>query len=993
MMKRLLFLCCLSLLWCQQMNAQCQIFNFNVNSTNFFCGDELGTICVEFFADNIFPYFDCEDHVFHLSYPTGSFIYTDLGDYVLHSQTGGITTLEYDPDIFFDIQITGCVEGVIQVPGTVFTIEVFDPNPPNTVVNSTTFAIDNFTTVGSPGTTSLVSDMVSMGFLLDPAIAATTAQNLVIEGQLVFDIDYTFGGAVNEIAMAAGAGFDIQTGVTLGIYQTEMHACDAPWDRINIQDGATLELFTSTVSGATVAVEMQDGSTFDMGNVFLDKNQTGVGSFGPNLKSINLNVFSSVWAQSSVRDSDVGFHFQNVDHIDLIAYLSFWDNGHGIILENTNLNAEYLYFSGCERGLEVREASDLLSMNWCSFYDGEVGLLSYGNDEMLLTNCAFGEYQYGVARATADVNEHTLIEEGNLYNCTVNVLAFVLPSRAELQFSQFRGDVYNVAILGMGEGKHRWAVQHNDQLKIDPEASFGINVFYGAVDDGRIFMNTDEVISGDQNFYISGGQRCKVGYNDAVSENLNVTVSNSPQALVYCNELEGDRAINIINDCSGSRINGNIMTGTGINLEYGSASNTFAVTGPQAYQGNNFDPSSEGTIKARHRSSASIALQSQYRLGFLAGAQGTALYPFFDSDANNWFFKDNQGIDLFCPSIEFEVDATELLTDLAKTNINLLAGGIKDVYGPELEFDLQLKLYRALDELRETVVLEPELQGWYDRLRVTSIGDFIEFEDVFRTATELSETEERTAVALTAAIKTLTTELNAIQWYQIDRSTRLPIIDEAQQKIFIDKSNELEIKVAELSAFNDRQSQALIGALPQLAAINARIAGTRNSSEANLKEANSLFLQRMTPGFSGFNPTELEKLKDIAGQCAGYGGEGVYLARTLFSEATLTVTTYNDECLQEVAPGRSDLETKPSLAQQVEVFPNPADESVWVNVSADHEVKFLILSDILGKTVRSIQVPEGANTFQINTSELPAGSYFLSAAEGAYEAIKLVITH
>jgi PKD repeat protein len=77
------------------------------------------------------------------------------------------------------------------------------------------------------------------------------------------------------------------------------------------------------------------------------------------------------------------------------------------------------------------------------------------------------------------------------------------------------------------------------------------------------------------------------------------------------------------------------------------------------------------------------------------------------------------------------------------------------------------------------------------------------------------------------------------------------------------------------------------------------------------------------------------------------------------------------------------------------VFPNPAEESVTLNIVADEALKLQItMIDVLGQTIHSVQANcyEGTNSLQLNTSQLAKGTYFVRlTCEGkTLKTIKLI---
>ncbi|MEL6863904.1 MAG: hypothetical protein AAFP19_05770, partial [Bacteroidota bacterium] len=939
-----------------RLSAQCEAMSYIIDAQGFVCGDEIGTICIQTNGDLAFPPNGCFDYVVEIEFPTGSFIFTDLQDFVIQSQDMNTTVLRAQPLFIAGIWTSNCLEGVVQIPNTVFTLRIVNMNDPADIVEMETFTIDDFVEIGTTGTTTLLSDAIATTALLDAAQASITGQRVVINGTLVVDVPYSFGvttpGPSNDIYMGPGARIEVQSGNTLSFFRGLIRGCDAQWDQINVAPNAVLNIGRFTVADATTAVELQDLSELNLFAVGFRDNGTGIASLGPDLKTIDFTIFQSFGTGVGFRDGEIGCQFQNVDLINFNGFVGFRNLTDAIILENTSLNGFNIDVRECTNGISVLEASDFLGITESRFRDANWGIGTVGNVEMQVDNSDFEDLNFGIIRGSGVVNEHSLIEDNTINFNGTSIFGIVQPSWAEVQGNEMLANQSNVVLFGLGSGKHRWAIQNNSQLAAGIETN-GSNVIFFNIDDGRVFRNDFLFAIENDNIQIIGGQRCKVGYNpQTFADEDNIFISNSPKALIYCNFFDGAQGINVLSDCAGSIFRGNEMNSTGFNLTYGSSGNTFAVTGPQFYRGNLFDDSSAEQPKARHFGSSSIALESQYRVGFSAGNQGTSLFPFFESSSTAWFEKDFGGFDYTCPpGIIQEGPQIDMLTEAIATRINLLNNSIKDSYGAELEFDIELKLYRDLSELQTYQTLDRVQQEWYVRLSTTVIGDFVAFEETYRTLTEYTETEQRQAEGLSARINELRKGLNSIVWYSFDKDKDTYVIDENQKVAYDAALAQLNTTIDDLATLNASKSDALIAAIPQLSAINSRITTTRTGSALNLKTANELLLRRIDPNFSNFTDVEIATLKSIAGQCAGIGGEGVYIARGLVAEATLTYQEYNDECLVEKAPGR---DAAYSALLQLEGFalsPNPADKSLWVSLPEEHDVRQLEVRDLLGKTL------------------------------------------
>jgi hypothetical protein len=86
---------------------------------------------------------------------------------------------------------------------------------------------------------------------------------VVIDGNLVIDIDYTFGPE-SQIALQPLSSITVASGRTLRIMRdSELYACDEQWSSINVEENATLRLEEVQINDAATGVTLRRLSTLD----------------------------------------------------------------------------------------------------------------------------------------------------------------------------------------------------------------------------------------------------------------------------------------------------------------------------------------------------------------------------------------------------------------------------------------------------------------------------------------------------------------------------------------------------------------------------------------------------------------------------------------------------------------------------------------------------------------------------------------------------------
>lgn len=984
----------------------CQSYLYFLNIEGFACPGGEGTICFETIADNLTPYNVCDDYVVEIEYPTGAFIYTNLGDFTLHSFNQTTTVLRHIPNVVYDVYTFGCLDGVIQIPNTVFTIRIVNPNNPSDIVSTQTFQLDNIVTVGAPSTTTLLSSVIPAQ-LLPVSLAATTSQRVRIEGTLIIDTDYSFGfpssgGGTNEIIMGPGAAIEVQANRSLVFNRTRIHGCNNTWDRIRVLPGAKLTVFRNThISDATVAIDLYDASQLNMSRGFFSENGIAIGSFGTNQKTITFNFFSDFFgANSVIRDGNEGIHFENVDLITLYGALVFRNLNTGIYLDHTDFNGGYLSFYDCFTGVGTVNHTDVLDLLECNFKNGHIGVYGFGNTEMAVNYCVFIDGNYGIVRFGGNINDHALVENTVFICKQASISAIIPPSSAEIQYNDLRSLNQNVYLSGYGTTPHVWAIQHNDVIE-NTNTVTGVNVHLNNTINARIFRNLLAVSLTD-NFRVSGGYRNLIGYNMAYAfgEENNLNITGSPQSVVYCNILENlDQGIGLqfLNDCAGSDIRNNQMTGNTFNLGYGTAANVYANTGTQSFKGNIFDLSTPANPKAINFSNILVAQANRYLVGYLANIQGDPYYPYFVAPIADWFQK-LEDVDYICPEglTPPEDPKEKQLRVAAESGIGLMNADLGNIYGDAVAFDAQLKLLRHLEELASLASLTEEQQEWRGYLSETAAGGFVAFEQAFAAAVAVPENETEAAAEVAASIRAGLAEIRDIEWFEVSETLGEITFQEEGLALRNSKTAELKTQISQLAELRKTATQNLQNALPELEALNNSIGGLSTLPAQNLKTINALLLKQFAADFAGYSESEAQTLSEIATQCAGEGGEAVYTARSLWAMHTkdLSPQDYNDECI----PATEAFLSRPAALAAIasgdilNLYPNPASGMTLATLPEDQAYSALRISDMTGRVVRTYAAEEGQRQLYMDLSGLLPGLYFVSPEGGAGKAVKLVIT-
>lgn len=133
-----------------------------------------------------------------------------------------------------------------------------------------------------------------------PSLSSQTPVNIILEGTLNVDIDYTFGTNMqnqrSSLTLGNNSTINVLEGRTLTIQQTDIAGCLELWNAIVIQDDATLDIRNSTVADGFRAITVEDGGKLHAEGVVFKNNHIGVyvpedsrdGVIGSQMPNINI---------------------------------------------------------------------------------------------------------------------------------------------------------------------------------------------------------------------------------------------------------------------------------------------------------------------------------------------------------------------------------------------------------------------------------------------------------------------------------------------------------------------------------------------------------------------------------------------------------------------------------------------------------------------------------------------------------------------------------
>lgn len=215
----------------------------------------------------------------------------------------------------------------------------------------------------------------------------------------------------------------------------------------------------------------------------------------------------------------------------------------------------------------------------------------------------------------------------------------------------------------------------------------------------------------------------------------------------------------------------------------------------------------------------------------------------------------------------------------------------------------------------------------------------------------------------------------------------------------IGKLNEIENELALLSDSTVLQDSVQVAAIRQSIRTKRESIANYSMHETNEKEVLAIYEEKVLNATDQFTAAEQQLIAGLAHQCPLVAGNGVYLARSLYSlfgednefdDAVNCEGYYKKE--QTFEADRAGIEA------QLRVFPNPAKEQTLVAYfvpATSAGIHSVSLKTIEGKEVFTQSILVGGSAITINLSGIASGLYFVELiSNGAVlKTNKLTVQH
>ncbi|MCF8244917.1 MAG: T9SS type A sorting domain-containing protein [Saprospiraceae bacterium] len=910
----------------------------------------------------------------------------------------------------------------------------------------------NLTSVATDNPNDQTTDLTALSSYIVNDVLDIPRQDAVIHGTMTINAPYNFNQFSN-LMLSMNAKIIVNDGASpFAIIGSNVRGCDAMWEAIEVSNLGKLTLLNSAVEDAKRAIKL-DGLGFVtcVGNTFTDNNVSLYGTSNTSSLFFYGNTMTSSrplkTPLSSQEKPKAGVELENIPtSVSLHGFTGQASNKYinlynGIIAKGTTLSVKNSIFKDITEiaamagvpfsghGIHVENTSTDRKLTQEGFGDGSTSTSSFDN-------CTFGIFNIGTnldAKNNRMLNMTTGIESRNCQlreisikqnRITASLTGINMWQNTRVKSAFIEDNLVIVADLANIGG-----LSNATGIRADENVAFS-GGFY------NIDENTINIGHGRRGISLTNGNLIRIRNNTVwnsgtVAESgVGIDVTNSRYLPISCNFIDGNTlgfhtvglhvessfetrakcntveehhiGINYYGMCNGAQIRGNQMSNENIGFLLGyvnaSSSNPAGFIGEQRYRGNlwnggfgSFPASFPGATPAQAVLHRFLIDPNQ------TPAQLVLQNPPGVNPSSGWFTPQtpNPNESTFtCPTsgCNGDPDFPENLSDFDGqiANGSDLGAGI---CVSATNWTAKRHLYTRLKDTPDLASGNLLMQGFLSAQANTTVGAFYEIEHSINQMLTPSTNDEGTLANNRAAVDTKAGDITSIE-AQIDAGG----LTETQIAQLRAQQTQLQADIANLQ----QQSDATLGSIATQkasAATNIRQSNNAISAtqvyEQNQQQVNDIFLQTIAVGNTEFTTTQLNTLLSIANQCAICGGDGVYLARSMYAVADPNIKFIDEELCAGALPLK-----KPTMPNDnklaITMLPNPA--SYWVTLQLEGQESFvgqLQLFDLSGKLINALPVSiTQGEPFLVDLSEIQSGFYCVKILQDWRVIVteKLIIT-
>ena len=615
-----------------------------------------------------------------------------------------------------------------------------------------------------------LSDFISPN---GPLPASGGFVNVIIDGDLVVDVDYTFDASAH-VLMTPGSSITVDDGIPGNLMGPELvfkgnssvSSCNGYWDFIRVADPyASLEFKSAVVSQGEEGIWAYDGTAISaITSIFTDFKSAAIrigdeAGSNQNIKAYLVgNVLSTMPTGISIYNTKlVSIGSDNV--IKAPAYYTFSKPSKGIVVVNSSVsigenNLIDLYYTGILAnnhsgeshflsldGVEIKQASDGVGVNLRANNLGSQFPSTEGFD-LFVKSCTFKNLAYGIFADVREGNVYKIIDNEfenipSVHVTTGIAISGNIPHSIEIKQNNFgpRPRGIDISLPSWHAGENLQISQNNFE-KIYRSAIYMnlasggiisenvINTFYLQIDQHArytVTVNSDGAVIAYNDITLTGSEDFPGSY-------YVININESSNCIVACNTTEGNgmgTGLRFREHCDNAIIARNAMNNHHYGLYVWSLMGD-GVIGKQTYRDNRWygGVGAEAALLAENGSAINPIFFDYNQ--FTTKSNTAPLWPdpiiptqsTSGNDPDDWFYHSpTTELPKLCPISEG--DGEEVFHGITDFEWGLINGDISEIAGSGGKYrDIDFGIYKKLTD--DPSLLDANNLSYYNNLNTAS---------------------------------------------------------------------------------------------------------------------------------------------------------------------------------------------------------------------------------------------------------------------------------
>lgn len=836
---------------------------------------------------------------------------------------------------------------------------------------------------------------VSNGGILTAAESMTRKQAVVINNVLVINQDYWISHG-SRFAIKEGGAIVIKSPYTLTIETAPIDGapwvlgCDAMWDRIEVESGASLVLSGAAILDGTNAITVQGGATVNIEGSDLVNNKIGVYKpYGTsdatiNISSTTIGVNSTgLLPPNAGSPSTQGVFINHQTTPVLLTGNTYLNLQLGVNAQNSNAISTGETFTDIP-GAGIYMGSDGLhglTQSGGTFDNVRVAIegrnINIVSSYNQMDNVSHGYRLYNGKTRSFDIHDNT-INADNFGVLMFNWNAFGTSSIADNEINIAGPTSPDAAGIRMAGMPHFTGEVVSGNVISIQGAKKGIDL----QDCVRIFAIDNAIIKQDVGQFwdgigVQGGVFVFPYCNNIRGGNIGgtqrgISISQATNVRPSCNTIDSTLT-GIRYDGANLRadVRANSFNSHNNGLEVGAT----GILGAQHFRGNRWVDSLLNADGLVHFGGSGLAQLSQFTVNTNEGSSfGTS------ADPANFLVDDDSLSNLNCSGGQYGCTSPPKPTELddfdeSDCAIAIALDTMAAASYPAAErWTAKRQLYRSLMEVADSIsYLDDCLEDFYNTADTTTVG---QFEQLRKDMLELFQPHDSTRQTFDdnyTEWNGLSSELITVMDGLLDTT-----ISSQDSTVLAAQQDSLLQEITNVSHVQDSLDQLFqadwTADASALLSVNTAITAT-HLWEHNQRNYNRVWLQMVANDQAEPDSNQMDALLYIAYQCPFAGGEAVYQARALLGEGY----AYDDStlCAPVLPLIKKHVETTPNFT----AYPNPGQHYVVVELEeVARDRGTVTLTDLLGRTIQSQTINDGDQQIYLFLDAVPAGMYHLTVS-------------